>query len=539
MRRRSARTVGSAAALAVAAAVLPTQSTTADVIFSQFDPPPLCSVHPGTGCVAQPNYTKYTSSLASPILIDMPTMRVDINETVTGGVPALEDVTGIVTFTITDGGATPPPYTFREAEWPAVMSLLPIPDKSDPTADGFAIYQRQWVIDGSLYDCEGKITCTYVTDDSPSPGWYIAGGANGYLVQKGGCLVNQFTDCFGDGTGKGSTGSLSAVYIPQVDDLDPPYVEVATTGSGLIAKAIAQAVDPGHQAMSLRWDFGDGTTTLGSFGGVASHTYAAPGAYVITATATAADGRMSSASVSAKVQPPMPILQAVARVDSGTTGVAAGALQGWPANPRASVRYWTDGCPVNPDVDYQYAPGFAEARATDEGTVSMDFNYLDPAANAFVLVATARVPAGPYDTVEVHGVSECAEMSPGTTYQTTAATAADATEVPVDSASVPVGNVAVVDAGADDAKQDLAEQRVVTGHGSLLVAALDRPHPSGAYVIDAGAPLEPYVMPGPPPDPTLLPVPEPGDAAGAAAAVLAILALKRLRGSGGTATSSR
>jgi hypothetical protein len=250
--------------------------------------------------------------------------------------------------------------------------------------------------------------------------------------------------------------------------------------------AIAQAFDPGHQSMSLRWDFGDGSTTLGNFGGVALHTYSAPGDYVITATATAFDGRMSSASASAKVQPSPPILQAVARVDSSTTGVAAGALQGWPANPRVSARYWTDGCPANPDVDYQFAPGFAEARATDEGTVSMGFNYLDPAANAFVLVGTARVPAGPYDTVEAKGVSECVEMSPGATYQTTAPTAVDDTVVQVSAASVPVGNVAVIDAGAAAAQQDLAEQRVVTAHGSLIVAALDRTHPLGAYVIDAG-----------------------------------------------------
>jgi hypothetical protein len=258
---------------------------------------------------------------------------------------------------------------------------------------------------------------------------------------------------------------------------------------------------------------------------VASHTYSAPGDFVITATVTADDGRSSSASASAKVQPPPPILQAVARVDSSTTGVAAGALPGWPANPRASVRYWTDGCPANPEIDYPFAPGFAEAFATDEGTVSMDFNDLDPAANAFVLVGTARVPAGLYDTVEAHAVSECIEMVPGATYETTAATAADGTVVPVDAASVPVGNVAVIDAGADDAYHDLAEQRVVTGHGSLIVDALDRAHPSGAYVIDAGEPLEPYVLPDPPPDPTL--VPEPGGVAGAAAALLAILALKR------------
>lgn len=36
----------------------------------------------------------------------------------------------------------PFPYTFRYEERPVLENLLPIPDKSDPTADGFAIYQR-------------------------------------------------------------------------------------------------------------------------------------------------------------------------------------------------------------------------------------------------------------------------------------------------------------------------------------------------------------------------------------------------------------
>jgi MYXO-CTERM domain-containing protein len=87
--------------------------------------------------------------------------------------------------------------------------------------------------------------------------------------------------------------------------------------------------------------------------------------------------------------------------------------------------------------------------------------------------------------------------------------------------------VAVIDAGAAAGLRDLAEQRVVTGHGSLLVAPLDRTHPLGGYVFDAGEPLDPYVLPDPPPDPTL--VPEPGDAAGATVAMLAVLALKRSR----------
>ncbi|MCB0828132.1 MAG: PKD domain-containing protein [Solirubrobacterales bacterium] len=497
--RGKARGFSGVAALVVAGLGLIFQSASADAAFSQFDPPPLCGASVVTDCIQQPT-TRYDASPATGFHIDMPTMRVDINESVTGGIPELEDVTGMVTFTMTDAGSTPSPYSFEEEEWVVALRLYPMPGRSDPSAFQIPLYQKQWVIDGSLYDCVGKITCTYVTDESPPlpSGWYSAAGSNNYLVQKPGCrYVNNNTYC------EASTGSNSAVYIPQVEDLDPPYVEIATTGSGLTAKAVARAVDPGEQSMSLHWDFGDGTTQLGGFGSVASHTYSAPGNYAITATATASDGRKGSASGSAHVEPPRPILQAVARNGTATTGVAAGTLQEWPPGARAQVRYWTDGCPADPDADYLSSDGFSiRTKPTAEGTVSMGFNYLDPAANAFVLEAEAHVPAGGSDTVKAHRISECVEMTPGPVYETTAETAIGATEVPVDSASVPVGNLAAIDAGANASTQDLAEQRQVTGHGSLLVAPLDRAHPDEAKVIDAGLPLAPYVMPPLPPDPS-------------------------------------
>jgi hypothetical protein len=85
----------------------------------------------------------------------------------------------------------------------------------------------------------------------------------------------------------------------------------------------------------------------------------------------------------------------------------------------------------------------------------------------------------------------------GAVATTTGATAVGATEVPVDSASVPVGHVAVVGAGTAD-----AEQRLVTGHGSLILqTALGKAHAAGVQVVDAGAPVAAYVDPGPPGSP--------------------------------------
>lgn len=487
--------IGAAFALACVLAGPASRPALADPPYSWADPPLLCSVQVSSYCVAQPSGSTEDNA-SSPIRIDMPTMRVVLNENVAPGVP--EGTTGTVTFTITDFGSPLPGYSWLSpVKWPTTgMGMTAIPGKSAEPLEQIDLWQQDYLTHGVLEACQGKRSCTFVTDEDPEGGWYIA-GTN---------LPTGFAGVVGRTAENAPTTSFSAVYVPQPgEDLDPPYVEVATTGSGVTTKAVAQAQDPGGQAMTLLWDFGDGTTQAGSFGQVVSHTYSAPGDFDVTAIATATDGRMHSVSESAKVQPPRPILQAVARNGTDTTGVAAGTLQGWPEGAKATVWYGTAGCPPNPDDEYTPTDGASiDAFATAEGTVSMDFNYLVPEADAFVLEAEAENPAGPYgSTVLTHRVSDCVEMTPGPVHETTAATAIGATEVPVDSAGVPVGNLAVIDAGADDKKQDLAEQREVTGHGSLLVSALDRAHPLGAKVIDAGLPLEPYVLPGPPEDPTL------------------------------------
>jgi hypothetical protein len=66
---------------------------------------------------------------------------------------------------------------------------------------------------------------------------------------------------------------------------------------------------------------------------------------------------------------------------------------------------------------------------------------------------------------------------------------------------VPVGNVALIDATKRDGLNDQSEQRVVKGHGSLIVDPLARPHDTGALVVDAGEPVDPYEPAGPPDDP--------------------------------------
>ncbi|WP_186343225.1 PKD domain-containing protein [Allochromatium palmeri] len=411
-------------------------------------------------------------------------------------------IAGQVTFTIVSRGSPGEDRSWGVNVWAKNLLVHPMRGYSLENATSFSLY-------GGGDECLGSRTCTYTTyDTNVSPGWYAAGDQNGL----GGPVLCWFTFKWICGE---YPSSGSAFYVPEEDDAEDPYVEIATTGSGLTTKAIAQAVDPRGDPITLVWDFGDGITQSGSLGSVVTHEYSAPGKYVVTAFVTTPDGRSHSASSSARLDIPKPILQAVARHPGGftPTGVAAGTLQGWPSGARAHVRYWTDGCPANPSDVWQSSPGSSnEINVQADGTVSMPFNWLaqagdnqyDANANAFMMIAEGELEFT--DTVvPIVGLGDCIEMEPTLAYQTTSAVAAGATEVPVDSASVPVGNIAVVGAGLRSGLDDLSEQRLVNGHGSLLVSALLRDLPADSYVIDAGTPLQPYSFAGPPEDPVLEP----------------------------------
>jgi hypothetical protein len=85
--------------------------------------------------------------------------------------------------------------------------------------------------------------------------------------------------------------TLTAVTIP-----DRPRAAIATTFA-------ATATDVGS-AVTLTWDFGDGTTGVGA--GV-THTYAVAGTYTVRVTATDAVGNATSATRSVEVGPPVPV----------------------------------------------------------------------------------------------------------------------------------------------------------------------------------------------------------------------------------------
>ncbi|MGB8860008.1 MAG: PKD domain-containing protein [Ilumatobacteraceae bacterium] len=447
---------------------------------SALNPPPLCSVHPAPPCVQQPLYT-YTGYTPVPMTIDMPTLQ---RETIDAQTP----YSGRVTFAITNPGTPPAGYAMRPPFWANPVALMPI--DADPNAAIIYMYPET--------SCSGRYTCTYLTT-APTliGGWYSAGHPTTLgLAGENVCppSLNLVYGC-------SATMSQSAVYVPQVSERQPPQVAIATAGAGLTAKAIAGAFDPYGQAMTLTWDFGDGTSETGTWGTVVSHTYANYGAYQIVATAATADGRYSSGSADAGVLPPAPKLLSISRVPSpggGPVAVAAGLVQGWPAGSVAMARYWTTGCPADPTSNAALNSSIPSSfvAVTGDGAIDVPFGYLDAAANAAVLEVHMFINFGGR-AVELSRTSECVSTI-GSAAKTTGATGVGATEVPVDSASVAIGHTALIDAGTA-----AAERRLVTGHGSLIVAALSNAHASDAVVLDLGAPVAPLVLPPPPADPVL------------------------------------
>jgi hypothetical protein len=459
--------------------------------YSQHQPPPLCS-QPHTGyCVQQPHPGLPATT---PLGIDMPTMNRD--STSQGSLP-----TGYVTFTITQG-AGEPGYVARTPNWAGpLIHMLPIP--------GYAATGAGEIVFSKVGSCAGAWSCTYSTNaTSMAGGWYWAANGNNVLATQDLCppdSPNFVYGCF-------HTGSESAMYIAEVDELQPPVVRMATASQGRQARAIAEAEDPAGQPLSLTWNWGDGTTSPGAPGVVATHTYAGVANFVVTATATATDGRYGTDSAESGVLPPPPVLQSVTRVGSSTNGVVTALLQGWPAGAKTLVYGWTGGCPADPaaglDAADVFYPGFSWVAALDDGTVSRAINSMQPDPAGYAVVAQTYLEIDG-TTYLVYGVSGCMTAN-GTVATTTGATAVGATEVPVDSSSVEIGHLAVIDAGTAN-----AEQRRVVDHGSLILQTpLAKAHAAGAQVVDAGLPVPPYVDPPAPADPVAPELPRVDQTAG-------------------------
>jgi PKD repeat protein len=88
-----------------------------------------------------------------------------------------------------------------------------------------------------------------------------------------------------------SVAQLSATY------LNHPPTAALTAGSGATALAVsfdaALSTDPEGDTLNYQWSFGDGTAAAGAR---PSHSYAAPGSYMVTLTVTDQLGSLASAS---------------------------------------------------------------------------------------------------------------------------------------------------------------------------------------------------------------------------------------------------
>ncbi len=445
--------------------------------YSALLPPRLCSTG-AIPCIQQP-IVGGRGYDGNPVKIDMPTFR---RETV--DVHSLYN--GEVTFSISDPGTAPAGYALRPPLWNVTIALTPI--DAEPGASLFYMQQKD--------SCDGRPTCTYVSTASDmKSGWYKAGDAvNLTLVYQQACppSLNLVQGCT-------ATESESAVYVPQLSEKAPPLVRMATAGAGLTTKAIAIAFDPYGEPLSLSWDFGDGSAQVpGTLGSVIAHTYAEIGDYQVTARVLTADGRNQVSSLSSRILPPKPRVLAFSMVpppNNGVPAVASGLVQGWPAGAVAIAHMWDTGCPSDPTSvaarSSQVSSSFV-AVASD-GSINIALGFVQPGVNAVVIEATTYLSVGGRGVL-VDRISDCFTAI-GAATPTAAPTLAGATEIPVDASSVPIGDIALIDSGTQ------AERRLVTGHGSLIVAPLTSAHPAGVPVVDLGAPLPAYVVPPPPADP--------------------------------------
>jgi hypothetical protein len=473
--QRSHRLLVAIVTMLIAQVVMVSAPASPVAAYNRFEVPPPCG-RPATGvCVLEP-IPAYDVSTNQPVRLDKPVVTV----ITTPG----SNVTGEVTFTVTDIGVAPPGFTVRGISWPTTVRFYPL--DADPLAT-----QTTW---SAAESCNGRLSCTYRTSNTNLlGGWYMVGQNNLLLVLTGLCPA---------GPGACSaTGSGGVAYIPDVGEPEPPRVQIAGTASGRTAKVVVGALDPEGQSMSLTLDFGDGSAEMPAvLGQVVTHTYPTIADYQITARVRTADGRTALRSASAGLVPPDPFflgLSVVAPPNDGVPALGSGLVQGWPSGARARILTWTTGCPSDPTSTraQNTASSSNWANIAGDGRIDVPFSFWSSETNAAVLLVEGYVPADGYDA-QVTGWSRCISTF-GTAAKSIGAVAAGATSIPVPSSTVPIGNVVQIGSGTG------AERRVVTGHGSLIVAPLSNAHAAGTPVVNLGAPTPPYVEPGPPADPVL------------------------------------
>ncbi len=125
--------------------------------------------------------------------------------------------------------------------------------------------------------------------------------------------------------------ALARVYDTAGPALTPNVPTTAT--AGFPASFSATASDLFSAVASTTWSFGDGTSGTG---GALTHTYAKPGTYTVTVTATDAVGNATSASLQITVAPQL-IACAVSAISVPYCPPFGGCARACPAPPRCIV----------------------------------------------------------------------------------------------------------------------------------------------------------------------------------------------------------
>lgn len=160
--------------------------------------------------------------------------------------------------------------------------------------------------------------------------------------------------------GLGGSLSLSdatniAAYILASPSATPPAVDVKFPNINGLTVSIdgeAQTVSPGATIAQLQWNWGDDTSNIGSF--PQTHTYAQPGSYTVTITATDSNGLRGSSSVPVQVSAPPAQTPPTVQLDTSSMSITGYAVTlvatADPTAPGATitkVEYnWGDGSPA-------------------------------------------------------------------------------------------------------------------------------------------------------------------------------------------------
>ncbi len=216
-----------------------------------------------------------------------------------------QDGTYTVTLTVSDddGGST------SSSETITITNVAPTIEDLVYTATGNE--GDTFYFDAAASD-PGSDTLSYTWDFGD--GSSGSGSSTSHIFTNDGSYTVTLTVTDGDG------GEASTTVPVTVENLPPVIVSIAgdqTGNEGAALNFTVTASDPGADALSYAWDFGDGASGSGA---TVSHTYADDGSYILTVTVTDDAGASVSDSITVVVANVDPTIASVTGDFSGLEG---------------------------------------------------------------------------------------------------------------------------------------------------------------------------------------------------------------------------